>query len=46
MHLSIHKELRHRGEPLVDYPVADLWKASGIAALPSSTLVFSVSVSS
>jgi hypothetical protein len=34
---SIHKELRHRGEPLVAYPTADLWKAvggsDGVAAL-------------
>src|SRR6266852_6170616 len=34
---SIHKELRHRGEPLVEYPEADLWKAvggsDGVAAL-------------
>ena len=34
---SIHKELRHRGEPLVDYPEADLWTAvggsDGVAAL-------------
>src|SRR5437660_12894399 len=34
---SIHKELRHRGEPLVEYPGADLWKAmggsDGVAAL-------------
>src|SRR5271165_7510879 len=26
---SIHKELRHRGEPLVEYPGAELWKAVG-----------------
>ena len=34
---SIHKELRHRGEPLVAYPGAELWKAvggsDGVAAL-------------
>jgi truncated hemoglobin YjbI len=34
---SIHKELRHRGEPLVEYPGAELWKAvggsDGVAAL-------------
>ena len=34
---SIHKELQHRGEPLVEYPGADLWKAigggDGVAAL-------------
>src|SRR5258708_16867512 len=34
---SIHKELRHRGEPLVEYPEADLWNAvggsDGVAAL-------------
>jgi ankyrin repeat protein/truncated hemoglobin YjbI len=29
MPISIHKELRHRGEPLVEYPGADLWKAVG-----------------
>jgi len=29
MPISIHKELRHRGEPLVAYPGADLWKALG-----------------
>jgi len=37
MPISIHKELRHRGEPLVAYPGADLWKAvggsDGVAAL-------------
>jgi hypothetical protein len=37
MPISIHKELRHRGEPLVEYPGADLWKAvggsDGVAAL-------------
>jgi ankyrin repeat protein/truncated hemoglobin YjbI len=37
MPLSIPKELRHRGEPLVEYPGADLWKAvggsGGVAAL-------------
>src|SRR2546421_5783883 len=37
MPISIHKELRHRGEPLVAYPSADLWKAvggsDGVAAL-------------
>jgi ankyrin repeat protein/truncated hemoglobin YjbI len=27
--MSSHKELRHRGEPLVEYPGADLWKAVG-----------------
>src|SRR5260370_17935676 len=26
---SIHKDLRHRGEPLVSYPDAELWKAVG-----------------
>jgi truncated hemoglobin YjbI len=35
--MSIHKELRHRGEPLLEYPGADLWKAvggaDGVAAL-------------
>lgn len=34
---SIHKELRHRGQPLVAYPGAELWKAvggsDGVAAL-------------
>src|SRR5260370_36675862 len=34
---SIYKELRHRGEPLVAYPGAELWKAvggsDGVAAL-------------
>jgi truncated hemoglobin YjbI len=31
---SIYKELRHRGEPLVEYPGADLWMAvGGVAAL-------------
>jgi len=34
---SIHKELRHRGQPVVVYPGADLWKAvggsDGVAAL-------------
>ena len=29
MPISIHEELRHRGEPLVAYPGADLWKAVG-----------------
>ena len=29
MPISIHKELRHRGEPLVEYPGADLWKTVG-----------------
>lgn len=29
MSVSIHEELRHRGEPLVAYPGADLWKAVG-----------------
>src|SRR6266404_298709 len=29
MPISIHKELRHRGKPLVEYPGADLWKAVG-----------------
>src|SRR5438552_17473645 len=37
MPISIHKELRHRGEPLVEYPGADLWTAvggsDGVAAL-------------
>ena len=37
MSLSIHEELHHRGEPLVAYPDADLWKAvggsDGVAAL-------------
>jgi ankyrin repeat protein/truncated hemoglobin YjbI len=37
MPISIYKELRHRGEPLVEYPGADLWKAvggeGGVAAL-------------
>src|SRR5262249_45883522 len=37
MHTVIHKELRHRGQPLVEYPAADLWKAvggvAGVAAL-------------
>src|SRR6266481_1598656 len=37
MSISIPKELRHRGEPLVAYPGADLWKAvggnDGVAAL-------------
>src|SRR5947209_6917312 len=37
MPISIHEELRHRGEPLVMYPGADLWKAvggsDGVAAL-------------
>ena len=37
MPISIHKELRHRGEPLVEYPKAKLWKAvggsDGVAAL-------------
>jgi ankyrin repeat protein/truncated hemoglobin YjbI len=37
MPISIHEELRHRGEPLVAYPGADLWKAlggaRGVAAL-------------
>src|SRR5271170_1544078 len=26
---SIHEELRHRGEPLVAYPGAEVWKAIG-----------------
>jgi ankyrin repeat protein/truncated hemoglobin YjbI len=26
---SFHEELRHRGEPLVEYPSADLWQAVG-----------------
>ena len=34
---SIHEELRHRGDPLVEYPHADLWTAvggnEGVAAL-------------
>jgi ankyrin repeat protein/truncated hemoglobin YjbI len=29
MPISIQKELRHRGEPLVAYPGADLWTAAG-----------------
>jgi hypothetical protein len=29
MPILIHEELRHRGEPLVAYPGADLWKAVG-----------------
>jgi ankyrin repeat protein/truncated hemoglobin YjbI len=37
MSISIHEVLRHRGEPLVAYPSADLWKAvggsDGVAAL-------------
>src|SRR3989440_8967068 len=37
MPISIHKEVRHRGEPLVAYPGADLWKvvggSDGVAAL-------------
>jgi ankyrin repeat protein/truncated hemoglobin YjbI len=37
MPISIHKELRHRGQPLVEYPGADLWKvlggSDGVAAL-------------
>src|SRR6266853_6594009 len=37
MPTSIQKELRHRGEPLVEYPGADLWTAvggsDGVAAL-------------
>src|SRR5262249_41137011 len=37
MPMSIHEELRHRGEALVAYPGADLWKAvgggDGVAAL-------------
>src|SRR5260370_13724082 len=37
MPISIHKELRHRGEPLVAYPGVELWKAvggsDGVAAL-------------
>lgn len=37
MPISFHKELRHRGESLVAYPGADLWKAvggeDGVAAL-------------
>src|SRR6266446_122189 len=37
MPISIHKVLRHRGEPLVAYPGAELWKAvggsDGVAAL-------------
>jgi truncated hemoglobin YjbI len=35
--ISIHEELRHRGEPLVAYPAAELWNAvggrEGVAAL-------------
>ena len=37
MPISIPGELRHRGEPLVEYPGADLWKtvggSGGVAAL-------------
>ena len=37
MSISIHEELRHRGEQLVAFPGADLWKAvggsDGVAAL-------------
>src|SRR5258708_35359486 len=37
MPISIHKELRHRGEPLVEYPEAELWTtvggSDGVAAL-------------
>src|SRR6516165_6721699 len=37
MSITIHEELRHRGEALVAYPGADLWKAvggrDGVAAL-------------
>src|SRR5262249_16881605 len=37
MPVSIHAELRHRGEPLVAYPGAELWNAvggsDGVAAL-------------
>src|SRR5206468_5192842 len=37
MPISIHKELRHRGAPLVEYPGVGLWKAvggsGGVAAL-------------
>ncbi len=37
MPLSIHQELRHRGEPLVEYPDAELWKqlggSDGVSAL-------------
>ena len=37
MPISIHKDLRHRGQPLVEYPGANLWKAvggsDGVAAL-------------
>src|SRR5437868_5394353 len=37
MPISLHKELRHRGETLVAYPGADLWEAvggsDGVAAL-------------
>ncbi|OWK38288.1 ankyrin repeat domain-containing protein [Fimbriiglobus ruber] len=29
MPISYHKELRHRGEPLVEYPGEDLWEAVG-----------------
>jgi ankyrin repeat protein/truncated hemoglobin YjbI len=32
MPISLHKELRHRGAPLVEYPAGDLWKAVGGAA--------------
>ena len=37
MSITLHEELRHRGEALVAYPGADLWKAvggsDGVAAL-------------
>src|SRR5215471_4594526 len=37
MSITIHEELRHRGETLVAYPGADLWEAvggsAGVAAL-------------
>jgi ankyrin repeat protein/truncated hemoglobin YjbI len=29
MPISVHKELRHRGEPLVAYPAAEIWNAVG-----------------
>jgi ankyrin repeat protein/truncated hemoglobin YjbI len=29
MHSTVHSELRHRGEALVEYPDASLWKAVG-----------------
>ena len=37
MSITLHEELRHRGEALVAYPGADLWQAvggsDGVAAL-------------